>query len=218
MKRILILLATLSLCPILSFAQDTITEKGYDHTGAYVERLVDIPQGATADTYLSSLIAPEEYHKALSQPERKAVKQYAIVPHGTGAGLVVQIRFAEFSELLNPIPAPEYYMTAQNGGAVALPPPDEKGIVESTMDFTKANPWLVGGLLFVTLDFLEGDGIDVFGVFASESGPAKPASISIVGSNNNVNQGEQNSRNDCSNNSDNQDTAAPFFPPVSAGE
>jgi hypothetical protein len=86
------------------------------------------------------------------------------------------------------------------------------------MDFTKANPWLVGGLLFVTLDFLEGDGIDVFGVFAPESGPAKPASISIVGSNNNVNQGEQNSRNDSSNNSDNQDTAAPFFPPVSAGE
>jgi len=216
MKRILILLATLSLCPILSFAQDTITEKGYDHTGAYVERLVDIPQGATADTYQSSLIAPEEYHKALSQPERKAVKQYAIVPHGTGAGLVVQIRFAEFSELLNPIPAPEYYMTAQNGGAVALPPQDEKGIVESTMDFTKANPWLVGGLLFVTLDFLEGDGIDAFGLFGGgDSGSGRPT-VQVSGENNTVTITDNtNSGNDSSNR---PATAAPFFPPVSAGE
>lgn len=190
---------------------ELITIDGVDYVrsvqvtdGEHREELVRIPEGADPASF-AEIAVPIHHAPEVEHAPRGVL---TIVPTEQGAFLAFSLAFGEFREL---VPAPRWTVpvVAQDGGEIM--PEQEPGIIERSLQVAKDNPVPTGIAAFLALDYLEGDGIDLFGIMGGDSDV--PATVVHVSGQGNSVTVSRDNNSDNSNRSNNPQTAAPFFPP-----
>lgn len=220
-KRTFIL--TASLLAMTAFAgvpENTIVHSGYDHTGAFVEEFVVLPEGASASDFASHLTENPPARVSEDIQDSRVGFRSHLSNGGYKFALTYTREFSDFSELFEP----EYIWTivevADTGEAVVAPKPVERRGILSQVGYSfQERPVVstlttVGGIL--GLDYLKDGEINLFGLLgdSDDGSGGSGVSLNVGGDNNVINITENNSSlNDSSNR---PATAAPFFPPSQA--
>ena len=91
MKYTIVLLTSLftALTAHADIPENMFVDRGYDHTGAWVEELVELPNGVSPAEYASAL--SEDPPIAIGRTTPRNPEQYTVIPWESGAAFVVSI-------------------------------------------------------------------------------------------------------------------------------
>lgn len=219
MKNLIVL--TASLLAVTAFAdipENTIIHRGYDHTGAFIEELVEVPEGADVNAFASHLTQDPPVPITQELKDSRVGFRSAWGEDGFNLALTWTREFGEFADLFEPELIWSIVEVADTGEAVVAPAAVERRGPLAQVKYSFQERPVVSTLSTVAgvlaLDYFKDGEINLFGLLGSSDNgnDTPPGGITINAGRDtvvNITQ-QQNSGNDSSNR---PATATPFFPP-----
>jgi len=176
-----------------------IIDKGYNQEGAYIEQLVEVPEGYNKEDFVSFL-TPEKQKRIQQEPQDGRIYVSSFLTSDSterNAFIVFEKRFGDFREILEYTPEIVTYQVADSSTTpVTIQREPKVGILQRTSSFVDNKPKTatsLGFTLLLLVDYWSGGGLDLFGVLnpktSIQNEPTEdvPENITINGNSNMVN-------------------------------